>query len=106
MSWGKPRYNTKGKIKTKYLVLATRYPIINFPGYYFLKMHQERSYVLALENAGTIDGMYIDVEKEGYSFRSYKNFIFFGGMSHRTGENGEGGKYEELRRAAKVLYPT
>ena len=95
----------KGTINANHIVVATHYPIMNIPGYYFLKMHQERSYVLALENAGTIDGMYIDVEKEGYSFRSYKNFIFLGGMSHRTGENDEGGKYEELRRAAKVLYP-
>ena len=95
----------KGTIKAHHIVVATHYPIMNVPGYYFLKMHQERSYVLALENAGEIDGMYIDAEKEGYSFRSYKNYILLGGMSHRTGENDEGGKYEDLRRAAKILYP-
>ena len=33
--------NKKYSINSKYLVLTTRYPIINFPGYYFLKMYQE-----------------------------------------------------------------
>lgn len=30
-------------VKAKYIVIATRYPIINFPGFYFLKMYSETS---------------------------------------------------------------
>ena len=49
-------------IAAKAIVIATHYPIINFPGYYFMRMHQERSYVIALENAQNINGMYIGID--------------------------------------------
>lgn len=94
-----------GNITANNIVVATHYPIMNTPGYYFMKMHQERSYVLALENTSEIDGMYIDLNKEGYSFRTYNNLLLLGGISHRTGENEEGGSYDELRKVAKRLYP-
>ncbi|EHK2441228.1 FAD-dependent oxidoreductase [Clostridium perfringens] len=93
-----------GNITANNIVVATHYPIMNAPGYYFMKMHQERSYVLALENTSEIDGMYIDINKEGYSFRTYNNLLLLGGISHRTGENEEGGSYDELRKVAKELY--
>ncbi len=94
-----------GNITANNIVVATHYPIMNAPGYYFMKMHQERSYVLALENTSEIDGMYIDLNKEGYSFRTYNNLLLLGGISHKTGENEEGGSYDELRKVAKELYP-
>lgn len=94
-----------GNITANNIVVVTHYPIMNAPGYYFMKMHQERSYVLALENTSEIDGMYIDLNKEGYSFRTYNNLLLLGGISHRTGENEEGGSYDELRKVAKRLYP-
>ena len=37
------------KVKAKYVIIASRYPIINFPGLYFMKMHQETSYLIAAE---------------------------------------------------------
>lgn len=95
----------RGKIKAKHIVVATNFPFVNTPGYYFLKMHQERSYVIALENAQDLKGMYIDVDKEGYSFRNYKDLLLLGGCSKRTGENESGGCYDKLRGKAKELYP-
>ena len=53
----------RGNITANNIVVATNYPIMNAPGYYFMKMHQERSYIIALENADNVNGMYIDVEK-------------------------------------------
>ena len=94
-----------GNITADKIVVATHYPIMNVPGFYFLKMHQERSYVVALENAGHIDGMYIDLDESGYSFRSYKDLILFGGIKQRTGENKTGDSYSSLKEAAKELYP-
>ena len=35
----------RGNITANNIVVATHYPIMNAPGYYFMKMHQERSYV-------------------------------------------------------------
>ena len=96
----------KGNIVANHIVIATHYPIIKAPGYYFMKMHQERSDVIALENAdNNIKGMYIDYEKQGYSFRNYKGLLLLGGISQRTGENESGGSYDKLRNIAKDLYP-
>ena len=95
----------KGSIEANHIVIATHYPIMNAPGYYFMKMHQERSYVIALENADNIEGMYIDYEKQGYSFRNYKGLLLLGGVSQRTGENESGGSYDKLREVAKEIYP-
>ncbi len=95
----------KGEIKAKYIVVATQFPFLNMPGYYFMRMHQDRSYVIALENADNVDGMYIDLNKKGYSFRNYKDLLLLGGESQRTGENENGGAYDAIRRFAKSIYP-
>lgn len=96
---------TYGAVRAKTIVFATHYPFINFPGLYFARMHQERSYVLALENVPKMDGMYIGGEEGGYSFRSYGDLLLFGGEGHRTGENSQGGRYDALRQMAGVLFP-
>lgn len=95
----------QGKITADSIVVATHYPFINVPGYYFMKVHQERSYVLALENAMQVGGMYKGVDQDGYSFRNYGSILLLGGGGHRTGENKEGGKYGQLRQAAKNWFP-
>ncbi len=95
----------RGEITAKYIVFATHYPFINAPGFYFLRMHQDRSYFLACKNATTLDGMYRSYEKTGYSLRSYKDILLFGGGGHRTGENSRGGQYSALRSALKQNYP-
>ena len=94
-----------GQINANHIVVATHYPFLNVPGYYFMRMHQERSYVIALENAQDVKGMYIDSDENGYSFRNYKNLLLFGGVSQRTGENEYGGAYNKLREAARKFYP-
>lgn len=93
------------KIKAKHIVFATHYPFMNVPGYYFARLHQERSYVIALENAQKLDGMYYSIDEKGCSLRNYGNAVLLGGGNHRTGENSKGGKYDELRAQAKGLYP-
>ncbi|MEG0307684.1 MAG: FAD-dependent oxidoreductase [Clostridium sp.] len=95
----------EGKIIAEKIVVTTHFPIMNVPGFYFMKMHQERSYVLALENASNVEGMYLDVNKNGNSFRNYEDLLLIGGESHRTGKNEKGGNYNKLRLLAKELYP-
>lgn len=93
----------KGDITFKKAIFATHFPIDNKHGLYFLKMYQDRSYVIALEHAQKIKGMYIDEDAKGKSFRSYKDLLLLGGGSHRTGK--DGGKWEELRQFARNYYP-
>lgn len=94
----------KGEIKAKHIVVATHFPIINIPGFYFLRMHQEREYVIALKNAQILNGMYIDEKDGGYSFRRYKDYLILGGAGGRTGNNEAGGAYDKLRNFAKKHY--
>lgn len=86
-----------GKIKAKKIVIATHYPFINTPGYYFLRMHQERSYVIAVEDALDVEGIYLDEDSKGLSFRNYNNLLFIGGSTHRTGTKTLYNCYEVLR---------
>jgi len=90
-------------ITTKYIVLATHFPLINIPGFYFMKLYQHRSYVLTLENAADLNGMYIDEKKDGFSFRNYQNKLLIGGGSYKTG--GLGGGYDVLNNLADRVYP-
>ena len=92
----------RGKIAAKKIIVATHFPFINKHGSYFIKMYQHRSYVIALENAPLPDGMYVDADIKGLSFREYNGLCFLGGGSHRTGK--KGGAWQELRRFAKQHY--
>lgn len=95
----------RGNVKASRIVFACHYPFINRPGYYFLRMHQERSYVAALEHVPPMQGMYIGVEEGGLSFRSAGNLLLLGGGSHRTGENPMGNQYQYLSREAERYWP-
>lgn len=92
------------KIKAKKIVFATHYPIVNFPGLYFVRMHQSRSYVLALKNAQNLKAMYHSADKGGLSFRSFNGYLLLSGGSHRTGENPAVPSYLFLSDRAKELY--
>ncbi len=93
-----------GEINCKKMIIATHFPINNKHGGYFLKLYQHRSYVIALENAQNVDGMYVDESDTGLSFRNYKNLLLLGGGGHRTGK--QGGNWRELEHFAKKYYPT
>lgn len=67
-----------GSITAEHIVFATHYPPVNIPGLYFMKLHQERSYALALKDAPAVDGMFIG-EGGGFSFRTYEDFLLVGG---------------------------
>lgn len=94
-----------GSVRAGKIIFATHFPFVNFPGMYFARMHQERSYVLALENARPLNGMYIGDGEGALSFRQFDRCLLLGGQGHRTGKNQEGGRYAALREAAKCLYP-
>lgn len=66
---GHTAWTGQGNVRAEKIVFACHYPFINFPGLYFSRMHQERSYVLALENTRQEEGMYIGAGSMPYSFR-------------------------------------
>lgn len=68
-----------------------------------MKLYQHRSYVIALQQAQRMDGMYLDEDRKGLSFRSYNDLLLVGGGSHRTGK--KGGNWQELRQFVRQYYP-
>lgn len=94
---------TGGTVSADKIIVATHFPMLNKHGGYFLKLYQHRSYVLALDNAPDVHGMYLDEDEKGLSFRNYGNLLLLGGGSHRTGK--QGGGWAELERLARYYYP-
>lgn len=93
----------KGKIQAQKIIVTTHFPFINKHGSYFLKLYQHRSYVAALKGAEDINGMFVDENKKGLSFRTYGDLLLLGGGGHRTGK--QGGSYHELVSFASKHYP-
>lgn len=103
-------YTKNNLVNSKYVVLATHYPIINVPGFYFLKMYQEASYVIGIEtNSPLFDGMYINTKSPISSFRTAnynsKKILLIGGSSHKVGASEDlSNCYKNLENVAKSLY--
>lgn len=85
------------------IIVCSHFPFINRYGLYFLKMYQERSYVIALENAQNVYGMYIGENQASISLRNHKDLLLVGGGGHRTGKSG--GNWRTLVDFAKEYYP-
>ena len=100
---GNTAITEKAKIRADKVIVATHFPFINKHGSYFLKLYQHRSYVLALKNAQDLNGMYVDDNKTGLSFRNYNEYLLLGGGGHRTGQ--QGGNWNELRNFVHHYYP-
>ena len=92
-----------GSITAEKIIVATHFPFLNKHGSYFMKLYQQRSYVLALENVPLFEGMYLDERENGLSFRHYGSTLLLGGGGHRTGKIGGG--WPELEEKAREFYP-
>lgn len=104
-------YTTDNTVTSKYVVLACHYPIINVPGFYFLKMYQEASYIIGVETSSPLfDGMYINTKPPITSFRTAlyngKRILLVCGSNHKVGEDMDlSNCYTDLENIAKSLYP-
>ena len=92
-----------GNIRSEKIIVATHFPFLNKHGSYFMKLYQQRSYVLALEGTPLPGGMYLDEQENGLSFRTAGSLLLLGGGGHRTGK--QGGGWKELEQFAQVHYP-
>lgn len=99
-------------IKSKFVVIASHYPIKNFPGFYFIKMYQDKSYLIAVDTKENLfDGMYISAEEPVTSFRTAefngKRLLLVGGSGHKTGDTqfDINSAYKNLENYIKGIYP-
>lgn len=99
----------KGKVYGKNILICSHYPFTNLRGLYFARIVQSRSYAVALRGAPPLQGMYVDCEDKGLSFRSAEikgeSLLLLGGDSHKTGHETEEKHYEKLEQQAQKLFP-
>ena len=102
------------KITAKYVVLASHYPFIIFPGFYFSKMYQVTSYAIGIEiNENSFNDMYINDCEPTLSFRTAKldndkKLLIIGGGNHKCGFSPESRDifgYKYLENEIKKYYP-
>ena len=105
-------YSNNKMIECDFVVLATKYPIKDIPGFYFLKMYQETSYAIAVKpnDKKKFDGMYITEDNPTISLRwtkySGEDILLVIGNNNKTGENiSLKDKYKLLENTAKSIYP-
>lgn len=90
------------KINFKHFIITSHYPYVNIlPGFYFLKLYQNRNHNIVFKNARTIKNMYESADDEWYEFRPVKNGILCGGGAGRTGTGGYKSKFKEMEQFLK-----
>ena len=100
---GTTAYLDRGTVKAEQVVVATHFPFINRHGLYFMKLYQNRSHVLALENAPDPGATVAELEGQGIYMRRYGDLLLLGGGDHRTGK--KGGGFAFLRDYAQTHFP-
>lgn len=96
---------SRGIVKAEHIVFAAHFPFPRWPGFYSSRMHQERSYVLALETEKwNLGGMYYGIDPDGLSFRNAGELVLMGGMGHRTGEGAALDPYGTLEKRAGSIW--
>jgi len=72
----------QGIVTAPYIVIATGYPIINVPGWYFLRLWQRRRSLLPLGTKPAFEGMYVDASGR-FGLRKWQDGVLLqldGGM--------------------------
>lgn len=104
-------YSNNLNVKSKYVIVAAHYPFINFPGFYFTKMYQSTSYIIAIDPKKSLfNGMYISASEPIFSFRTAtyngKKILLIGGGDHKTGKpTSYENSYDLLEKEARKYYP-
>ncbi|MGO4543811.1 FAD-dependent oxidoreductase [Paenibacillus sp. 2TAB23] len=99
------------RIKCKHVVSCTHFPFYDGLGFYFARMHADRSYVLGLRVTDHVgEGMYLSAEDPKRSMRcaesvEHGKLLLLGGQSHKTGQGVcTINHYEELKRYAEKYF--
>ncbi len=95
--------NENKKITAKIIILATNFPIIDIPGWYFAKMYRSVSYVGVVNVDKPLLGQYTGTLESDYYYRNLENNkVIYGGLDHKTGRGSYPNHYQVL---IKENYP-
>lgn len=97
----------KGDVYANKVIVTSHYPFDNDFGLFFLRLYQEKSYVLAVKtDSNPFDGMYININDPTYSMRYHysdkENLLILGGGNHRVAtRDNEMDSYDDLENFLK-----
>lgn len=93
------------RVTAEKIIIATHFPLLDPWGMYFVKLYQHRSYVLALKGTGLprLSGMYVGLDADSLSFRSWRDDLILGGFGGHSGKACD--RMDALRRQAAKLFP-
>lgn len=73
-------------VDATHVILATRFPPINFPKFYFLKLNQSREHLGYINIDDKITNSYVSIDSPNETFRSVNDGQIYGGYSHDVGK--------------------
>lgn len=91
-----------GNVYANKVIVTSHYPFDNDFGLFFLRLYQEKSYVMAVKtNSEPFDGMYININDPIYSMRYHfsekENLLILSGGNHKVGiKENEEDSYKDL----------
>jgi glycine/D-amino acid oxidase-like deaminating enzyme len=92
----------KHTVTAKNFIVATRFPFIVFPGFYFLKMYQSQNYSIAFKpkrNENICENTTFEsVDEKGFEYRRVGENILCDGVRVRTGQKPYKSKYRVLEK--------
>lgn len=94
----------RAKVTAKYIIVATHYPFINFPGMYWVRMNQTRSTVFAVKGLN-VENMHLSIDGAGHSYRKHLDYTLIGGADYKTGKEGGTHHYEQLSDYITQTFP-
>lgn len=97
-------YSKNASIKADIIVIATNFPIVNVPGYYFLRQYKSTSYAVNIADKHDVDAIYQSDEENGITIRGGEQGIIIGGLDHRTGRLDHNGKFDRLEEFANKYF--
>ena len=88
----------KATVRAKRIIVATRFPVINRIGLFFMKMYQCHSYAVAIKSDYPLEDMHIDAAEGGIAVRRYGEHLIVSGGG---GRDAKGGGIDALESFAK-----
>ncbi len=96
----KTLYSNDAVIHANKIIIATGFPIIDVPGFYFLRMYKSHSYTIAIDTEQRLEAMYQGDLGNSLTYRQFEDKIIIGGLDHRSGRVDEVNKYDRLEERA------
>lgn len=89
-------------IKAKHIIVATGYPFLRFKGHFFMRLTQNKSYVMTIENNSKQISNGVGELPSDLYFRTYKNHLIIGGSDQKTGRYYKG--FSPIKKYLKAHY--